>query len=160
MYREITLEELLLDKQLTLSTAESCTGGKIASLITLIPGSSRYFKGSVVAYSNEVKQNLLGVSGEDLEKYGAVSETVVLQMANGVKHAIKTSCAIATSGIAGPDGGSPEKPVGTVWIAASCNEKTIARKFQFTGNREENILSASRAGIELLEELIIRSTIF
>ncbi|GHU91716.1 hypothetical protein FACS1894155_11630 [Bacteroidia bacterium] len=154
MKPEFVIGQLLLEKKLTLSTAESCTGGKIAGLITSVPGSSAYFKGGIVAYSNEVKQNILNVSGADLEKYGAVSEPVVLQMVTGVRQVLKTDCAISISGIAGPDGGSPEKPVGTVWIAALYKEKLVARKFHFSGCREENMLLAANTGINMLIELL------
>ena len=154
MSTTIELTKLLLEKKLTIGTAESCTGGKIASMITAIPGSSNYFKGGIVAYSNEVKSSILGVSQSDLDNYGAVSEPVVRQMAEGAMRALKTDCAIATSGIAGPDGGSPEKPVGTVWIAVSYKEKTVSQKFQFSGNREENILLSAQTGVKMLMELL------
>ena len=150
----IQLAQALLEKGLTLGTAESCTGGKIANLITSVPGSSAYFKGGVVSYSNEIKHSVLGVSQSDLELFGAVSEQVVRQMAIGAQSVLNTDCAIATSGIAGPDGGSIEKPVGTVWIAVSYKEKTITRKFQFSGNREENILSSADTGINMLLEIL------
>ena len=114
---EVILGELLGGKGLTIASAESCTGGKIAELLNRQPGSSRFYKGSVVAYSNEVKQNVLGVNADDLSQFGAVSEPVVRQMAEGCRHLLDTDYAIATSGIAGPDGGTPEKPVGTVWFA-------------------------------------------
>ena len=115
---EVIIGELLKKRKLTVSTAESCTGGSIAERLTSIAGSSEYFKGSIVAYSNEVKKDLLYVSSETLEKYGAVSEETVVEMVKGAMKALKTDCAVATSGIAGPGGGTPEKPVGTVWIAA------------------------------------------
>ena len=154
MTLEIQLARTLLEKSLTLGIAESCTGGKIAGLITSIPGSSAYFKGGVVSYSNEIKCSVLGVSQSDLDSFGAVSEQVVRQMSVGAQRVLNTDCAIATSGIAGPDGGSIEKPVGTVWIAVSYKEKTITRKFQFSGNREENILSSAQAGINMLLEAL------
>ena len=113
---EVIIGELLKKRKLTVSTAESCTGGSIAERLTSIAGSSEYFKGSIVAYSNEVKKDLLYVSSETLEKYGAVSEETVIEMVKGAMKALKTDCAVATSGIAGPGGGTPEKPVGTVWI--------------------------------------------
>ena len=117
MSLEEKIGELLKAKKLTLSTAESCTGGSIAALITSVPGSSEYFKGGVVAYSNEVKMNMLYVSPETLQKYGAVSRETVIEMVQGVMESMKTDCAVATSGIAGPGGGTPEKPVGTIWMA-------------------------------------------
>jgi len=148
-----TIAEILKSKGLTLATAESCTGGNIARIITAEPGSSAYFKGSVVAYGNDVKRNLLGVSAEALEKYGAVSQAVVEQMAQGAMRVLKTDLAVATSGIAGPSGGTPEKPVGTVWIAACNREKIISRKFLFGKSRAENITRASETALEMLKEL-------
>ena len=102
---------------LTLATAESCTAGNIAAVITAIPGSSHFYKGGIVAYSDEVKINLLGVNPETLEKQGAVSEETVIEMVQGAMKTMNSDCAVATSGIAGPTGGTPDKPVGTVWIA-------------------------------------------
>lgn len=152
---DIPLEKIignyLMEKRLTLSTAESCTGGNIAHLITSISGSSRYFKGSVVSYANEVKSNVLGVLSSDIEKEGAVSETVVLQMAEGVQRVLNTDCAIAVSGIAGPDGGTEDKPVGTVWIATAVKNEVIAKKYQMSKYREANITGASNmAMLQLL----------
>ncbi|MDR1371453.1 MAG: CinA family protein [Dysgonamonadaceae bacterium] len=154
MSPEIKLAQILLKKKLTLGTAESCTGGRMAGLITSVPGSSAYFNGGIVSYSNEIKHSLLGVSQSDLDSYGAVSEQVVVQMSKGARQALKSDCAIATSGIAGPDGGTPDKPVGTVWIAVSYKETTAARRFQFSGNREENMLSSANSGINMLLDLV------
>ena len=112
------LGDLLRSRKLTVATAESCTGGNIAHEITTVAGCSDYYKGSVVSYANSVKENQLGVSRGILESEGAVSEPVVRQMAEGVAALLQTDCAIATSGIAGPGGGTAEKPVGTVWMAA------------------------------------------
>ncbi len=149
-----TVLKRLAEKGYTLSTAESCTGGTIASLITAIPGSSEHYKGSVVSYANEVKQNVLGVSSEDLQLYGAVSEPVVLQMVEGVSSLCNTTCAVSTSGIAGPTGGTDEKPVGTVWIAAKVGEKKLARCYTFGTVREYNMMRAANAALLLLLELI------
>ena len=132
---EGVIGQLLNKNNLTLATAESCTGGYLAHMITSVPGSSRYFKGSVIAYSNEVKTVQLGVSMEDLKQQGAVSEEVAKAMAEGVRKALNTDIAIATTGIAGPDGGTIEKPVGTVWIAYSDKQKTLAKKFNFSRDR-------------------------
>ncbi len=132
---EGVIGQLLNKNNLTLATAESCTGGYLAHMITSVPGSSRYFKGSVIAYSNEVKTAQLGVSTEDLKQQGAVSEKVAKAMAEGVRKALNTDIAIATTGIAGPDGGTIEKPVGTVWIAYSDKHKTLAKKFNFSRDR-------------------------
>ena len=111
-----------------LATAESCTGGAISKRIISVPGSSTYFKGSVVSYANEVKTNVLHVAASEIEKNGAVSEEVVKAMALGVKHLLKTDYAIASSGIAGPEGGSKEKPVGTVWLAIAGPANVNAKK--------------------------------
>nr|WP_321259613.1 CinA family protein [uncultured Pseudodesulfovibrio sp.] len=120
-----------------LATAESCTGGLLASTLTDTPGSSEWFAGSVVAYSNEVKTNLLGVSPKILEEHGAVSEPVVLAMAQGVLKAVGAQVSVAISGIAGPSGGTPEKPVGTVWMAWAWPSGTRARLYNFSGSRQE-----------------------
>lgn len=151
---EKQLGELLRNKEMTVATAESCTGGYIAHLITSVPGSSDYFKGSIVSYANEVKTNVLGVKEEDIREQGAVSETVVIQMAEGVKKQLQTDYAVATSGIAGPGGGTPEKPVGTVWIGVATPEKSIARKFTFSFTRERNIAKAAAKALEMLIEEI------
>ena len=138
-----SVNETLRKRGLTLSVAESCTGGGIATAVTSVPGSSEIFKGGVVAYANEVKCNLLSVSGENLQLYGAVSEAVVRQMVVGVASLMHTTCAIATSGVAGPGGGSPEKPVGTVWTAflVDGTVKTCKLTLEDCG-REENIKAA------------------
>lgn len=147
---ERELGKLLMLKGKTVSTAESCTGGNIAQLITSVAGSSAYFRGSVVAYANDVKERVLGVNPQDIAEHGAVSEQVVLQMADGVRRLMGTDYAVATSGIAGPGGGTPENPVGTVWIAVSTPEKTFARKFAFSFTRERNIGKATVKAIEML----------
>lgn len=149
---EKQLGRLFRAKHYTVATAESCTGGYIAHLITLVAGSSGYFKGSVVAYSNEVKERVLGVRAADIEREGAVSETVVKQMAEGVKRLTGADYAVATSGIAGPDGGTSEKPVGTVWIGVATPEKTLARKFVFSFTRERNIAKAAVKALEMVME--------
>jgi nicotinamide-nucleotide amidase len=151
---ELAVAKLLSDKAMTLGTAESCTGGNIAHLITSHAGSSAYFKGSIVAYSNEVKENILQVNGADLEKYGAVSQGVVEQMAIGAKKLLNTDYAIATSGIAGPDGGTDEKPVGTVWIAVAGPAEVISHKFVLYKNRERNIRVASLNALNMLRKLL------
>jgi len=157
-YEDISIPNLvgnlLKSKGLMVATAESCTGGNIAHQFTLIPGSSDFFKGSVVAYSNEIKTSVLQVSATDLEKEGAVSQSVVEQMADGVRKLLKSDVSIATSGIAGPTGGTVEKPVGTVWIAVSSVEKTISREFRFGSLREQNILRATQAALLMLKEII------
>ena len=143
---EHALGKLLLSKNKTISTAESCTGGLIASLIASIAGASNYFKGSVVSYDNDIKKNVLHVSDETLKTVGAVSEETVTQMAEHVARIMQTDYAIAVSGIMGPDGGTAEKPVGTVWIAVTNTKKTITQKFNFRYERERNIrLTATNA---------------
>jgi nicotinamide-nucleotide amidase len=139
----------------TLSVAESCTGGTIASMITSVPGSSSYFKGGVIAYANPVKQHLLKVSETDISRFGAVSREVVEQMAQGVRQLMDTDYSIATSGIAGPTGGSTEKPVGTTWIAIAAREKVISERFIFTGNRERNIERASVTALNMLRNILV-----
>jgi len=157
-YEDIAIENLignlLKSKGLMVATAESCTGGNIAHRFTSIPGSSDFFKGSVVAYSNEVKTNILQVSSEDLEKHGAVSQSVVEQMAVGVRRLLRSDVAIATSGIAGPTGGTVEKPVGTVWIAVCSEGKVVSREFRFGVLREQNIERSTQAALLLLKEII------
>lgn len=153
-YEDIKLEELvgklLKDRHCTVATAESCTGGKVASLITSVSGSSEYYKGSVVSYCNEVKADVLGVSRADLEKYGAVSSTVAEQMASGVRRLLKTDYAVATTGIAGPTGGSDEKPVGTVWIAVDTPTKVVSRKYVFGKDRAINIERFAASALSML----------
>jgi nicotinamide-nucleotide amidase len=151
---EEQIGEALLAKKLTMGTAESCTGGRIAGMLTSVPGSSRYFAGSIVAYGNEVKRHVLGVSYEDLSHYGAVSQAVVEQMSLGAIRVLGCDCAVSTSGIAGPDGGTPEKPVGTVWIAAAYKRNVVSECHHFTGVREMNIVRASNMALLLLLKLI------
>jgi nicotinamide-nucleotide amidase len=145
----------LLEKEATVSTAERCTGGNIAKMITSVPGSSAYFKGSVVAYDNDVKQSLLSVAQYSLDHFGAVSQQVVEQMAVGVLKLMATDYAIATSGIAGPDGGTDEKPVGTTWIAVASKAGVTAKKFSFGDNRERNITRASSSALNMLREVLL-----
>src|SRR5579862_758866 len=138
----------------TVSTAESCTGGYIAHLITSIPGSSNYFKGSIVSYSNETKVNLLHVNETTLATIGAVSEETVRQMIQGALIVLRTDLAVATSGIMGPDGGSEDKPVGTVWIAVGDRSKIVSRKFYFRFNRERNIELTATNALNMLRQFI------
>jgi nicotinamide-nucleotide amidase len=148
--------KLLVERGETIAIAESCTGGTIAQLISSVPGSSKYFSGSVTAYSNQVKMNQLGVSEEAINTYGAVSQSVVEQMAEGVRQLMHTDYAIATSGIAGPDGGTPEKPVGTTWIAVSSVDNLISRKFLLGEHRERNVLKASISALNMLRILLLK----
>lgn len=147
--------ELLKNKKQSVSTAESCTGGYIAHLITSVAGSSDYFKGSVVAYANEIKQEMLGVKEQSLIEFGAVSEAVVKQMAEGVRKRFKTDYTIATSGVAGPGGGTDEKPVGTTWIAIATPEKTITKHFSFGEHRERNIRKTALTALNMLRKELL-----
>ncbi len=151
---EAVIGNILRDKGLLVATAESCTGGLIASKLTSIPGCSDYYKGSIVAYSNEIKMGFLNVSSSTLETEGAVSEKTVIEMAKGAMNALKTDCAMVTSGIAGPGGGTPEKPVGTVWIAAACHDKIITLKQESDRGRELNIERACNNALLLLLKLL------
>jgi len=157
-FEDIPIEKLvgnlLKSKSLMVATAESCTGGNIAHQFTSVPGSSEFFKGSVVAYSNEVKTNVLQVSAQDLEMYGAVSQVVVEQMAINVRKLLRSDISVATSGIAGPTGGTVEKPVGTVWISVSSGDKILSREFRFGALREQNIIRATQAALLMLKEII------
>ena len=139
---------------LTLAPAESCTAGNIAAVITAIPGSSHFYKGGIVAYSDEVKINLLGVNPETLEKQGAVSEEVVIEMVKGAMKSMNSDCAVATSGIAGPTGGSAEKPVGTIWIAAIKKDEIATMKIEGDEGREKNVMNATLKALKLLQELV------
>ncbi|RGN37366.1 CinA family protein [Bacteroides oleiciplenus] len=154
MKLEEKIGELLKEKNLSLSTAESCTGGSIAALVTSVPGSSEYFNGGVVAYSNAVKMSLLHVSAETLEKYGAVSRETVTEMARGAMKALKTDCAVATSGIAGPGGGTPEKPVGTVWIATAYKNEIVTFRQDGDDGRDGNVQKAVQNALMMLCECL------
>ncbi len=151
----LVVGNLLKKDQLSLSTAESCTGGYIAHLITSIPGSSNYFKGSIVSYANEIKIAELSVSKQVISDEGAVSENCVRQMAEGIRKKYRTDFSIATSGIAGPDGGTPEKPVGTVWIAVSSETKTIARLFNMGDSRERTIHRTALQSLDMLRLMLL-----
>lgn len=152
---EEVLGEVLMKKGKTMSTAESCTGGYIAHLITSIPGSSAYFQGSVVSYANSVKEGLLDVSAETLTTLGAVSEETVKQMVTGVLQKTKSDFALATSGIMGPTGGTAEKPVGTVWIAAGDRENVITSQLKLRFDRKKNIEITAQMAMDLLRRFIL-----
>ena len=148
------LGDALMERELTVASAESCTGGNIAHRITQIAGSSSYFMGSVVSYSNDVKAQVLGVSRTDIGKFGAVSREVVEAMAEGVAKLMHTECAIATSGIAGPGGGTKFKPVGTVWMAAKYGDQLVSECMHFEGSRNEVIESATNHALVMLINLL------
>lgn len=153
---ESVIGKLLLDKNKTIATAESCTGGYISHCLTSIPGSSAYFIGSVIAYDNAVKTEVLNVKTESLITYGAVSEQVAIEMAENVKKLMKADYSIATTGIAGPAGGSAEKPVGTVWIAVSGPDFTIAKKFNLGRDRLRIIQAAASTSLNMLRKSILK----
>ncbi len=158
-YDEDKLEEvvgnLLRAQHKTLATAESCTGGLISYRLTSIAGASDYYYGGVISYSNKTKKEVLGVQEETLQKYGAVSEETVREMVTGVLNVMQTDFAIAVSGIAGPDGGTPEKPVGTTWIAVADRKSIISRHFHFPGNRERNMELATINSLSLLRKFML-----
>lgn len=153
-----TLEEVigirLREMGATLATAESCTGGYLSHLITSVAGSSDYFMGGIVSYANQAKEHLLGVDSEALRNHGAVSKEVVMQMARGAQLKFGTTYALATSGVAGPGGGSEEKPVGTVWIATATPDGVKAKKFNFGNSRQRNIRKAALMALDLLRKEI------
>ena len=153
---------ILLESSNTLSTAESCTGGYIAHLITSVPGSSAYFKGSVIAYDNEVKITKLGVERSSIDQKGAVSQEVAEQMAVGAISEFETDYSIATSGILGPDGGSDEKPTGTIWIAVASDSGVISQKLRLGNSRIRNAHITALTSLNMLRTYILshqRSTL-
>jgi len=150
--------KLLYKNGQTLSVAESCTGGNIAHFLTLNPGSSAYFKGGIVAYSNELKVKLLGVNPHLIAENGAVSKEVAEAMALGARQAMNTDYSIATTGIAGPDGGTEEKPVGTIWIAIAAPNTLISKRFTFANNRERTIIRSTQTALNLLRLELLKSS--
>ena len=151
---EEVLGKMLKERGLFLATAESCTGGMVAHMITSVSGSSEYYKGTVVSYSNEIKEKVLGVKHKTLEEYGAVSEQTVREMISGVLEVMNCDVAIATSGIAGPTGGTPEKPVGTIWLAAGSKDKIITKKLQLGDNRLKNIETSTVFALDLMRKFL------
>jgi nicotinamide-nucleotide amidase len=147
---EIALGKTLREKKLTLSLAESCTGGFLSQIITSVPGCSDYFVGSIIPYAYAIKTSLLGVEQETLNKFGAVSEETIREMANNVRAKFNTDIGVATSGIAGPGGGTDQKPVGTIWIAYADRHQTVAKKLQLSKDRSVNIRMASVAALNLI----------
>lgn len=150
----LSLANALIEGKLKIGTAESCTGGYVAHQLTAIPGSSIFFEGSIISYSYDVKESLLGVNHQDMLSKGAVSEAVVLQMATSLKNQFNIDYAIAISGIAGPGGGTSTKPVGTVWICIKNNETTVTRLFHFHGDRLQIIERTSNMAMELTRRMI------
>ncbi|MDR1340631.1 MAG: competence/damage-inducible protein A [Prevotellaceae bacterium] len=147
---ESVLGKLLLEKGVTLATAESCTGGRIAHRITSVPGCSAYFKGGIVAYSNEIKAGVLGVNPADIGKYGAVSSEVAMQMAEGARRVLNADYAVSTTGVAGPEGGTLDKPVGLCWFGIAGPDGTHTFSRNFIGDRAGNIAAASSVALNAL----------
>ena len=147
---EVVIGRLLREKNLKLATAESCTGGLIADRITNVPGSSEYFRGGIVSYAYEAKVALLNVSWDTLRMYGAVSKETVIEMARGVRISLGADLALSVSGIAGPGGGLPDKPVGTTWIGLSTTEGDWARRFVWQGDRIENKALSADAALQFV----------
>jgi nicotinamide-nucleotide amidase len=152
---EEVIGNLLRERGQSLALAESCTGGYLSHLVTSVPGSSRYYIGGVVSYANAVKMEELGIPSDMLELNGAVSRPVVERMAEGVRDALKSNWAMATSGIAGPDGGTPEKPVGTVWIAIAGPDGITSSKGVFMGTRDLVIRRSSIAALNMLRKRLL-----
>lgn len=156
---EVLVGELLGKRGLRIAAAESCTGGLIGHLLTNVAGSSAYYMGSVTAYANEAKVCLLGVSRETLEKYGAVSSETVIEMARGIRVVLGADIGISVSGIAGPGGGTPEKPVGTVWIGLSSPQEEYSRHYLWSGNRLAVKEQSAQAALNLLLEYLKKDNI-
>lgn len=152
---EVLVGTLLKENKLRLAVAESCTGGLVAHLLTEVSGSSAYFSGGVVAYDNEIKERLLGVRRETLVSFGAVSRETAVEMARGVRLSLGTDIGLSTTGIAGPDGGTVEKPVGLVWIGLSRGNKESAWSFIWEGDRQQNKLLTAHKALEMLIESLM-----
>jgi nicotinamide-nucleotide amidase len=150
--REIS--ELLWEKERTVATAESCTGGRIAEAIIAVPGASKYFKGGIICYVNEVKENLLGVSHQLLEEKTAVCEEVAVEMVKGACKALNTDYAIAATGFAGPGGGTKEIPVGTIWLACGSPEKIVTCKVEEDHGRDINLAIATNKAIQMFSDYL------
>lgn len=151
---EQSIGALLRELGIKLATAESCTGGLVADLITNVAGSSDYFLGGVVAYAYEAKVALVHVTWDTLRKYGAVSRETVIEMARGVRNALAADIGVSVSGIAGPGGGMPEKPVGTTWIGLSTPDGEWTRKFTWSGDRRSNKQSSAQAALQLVQDYL------
>ena len=158
MSQAIHLVEVLTNQGLTLATAESCTGGGLSHLLTSIPGASAFFIGGIIAYQNDIKVKLLGVSQATLVEHGAVSLSTALAMAEGCRNRFSTDIAVSLTGIAGPGGGSPEKPVGLVFIAVAVDQHTQAAEYVFPGNREQIRDQAIAAAVDLTLKTIAGKT--
>ena len=150
--REIS--ELLWESEKTVATAESCTGGRIAESIIAVPGASKYFKGGIICYVNEVKENLLGVSHEVLEEKTAVCEEVAIAMVKGACRALNTDYAVASTGIAGPSGGTKEIPVGTIWLACGTPDNVVTCKVEEDHGRDINLAIATNRAMQMLRDIL------
>jgi PncC family amidohydrolase len=155
---ESRIGEILRGRRLTLATAESCTGGLIAHRLTNVSGSSAYFLGGIVSYSNEAKAQLLGVGQGTLETQGAVSEATAIEMARGARRVFNADIAVSVTGIAGPGGGTPEKPVGLVWIGLSTHEGEQAQKFIWDQDREGNKAESAEAALQMVWDYLTTAT--
>jgi len=153
---ESTIGQLLKERSMTVGTAESCTGGLLAHQISSVSGASSYFQGSMVAYSNRLKQQLLGVQATTLAEHGAVSEATVQEMAQGAVRALGTDIAVSISGIAGPTGGTPDKPVGTIWLAIADKDRTETLKLQLGKDRQRNVEYTCVAGLNLIRQFMLK----
>lgn len=151
---ESEVGKILLEKDFTIACAESCTGGLLTSRLTDVAGSSAYVQGSIVSYSNEIKNAILHVDAETLKNFGAVSEQTARQMSSNVRELFKTNIGVGVTGIAGPSGGTKEKPVGTVYISVSNSEKTIVKRFQFSGSRHEIKNQSCNSAMEMLKDFL------
>jgi PncC family amidohydrolase len=147
---EVTVGELLRQRGMTLAVAESCTGGLVGHRITNVPGSSDYYEGSITAYSYDVKELVLGMQRDTLYRYGAVSEQTAREMASRVRHVFRADVGLSVTGIAGPGGGTPEKPVGLVYIALAASDGEWVEKYVWDGDREENKKRSAEAALDLL----------
>jgi PncC family amidohydrolase len=155
---EVLIGQILTQRGLTLAAAESCTGGLVSHRLTDVPGASVYFLGSIVAYANQAKMDLLGVKESTLASHGAVSEETVLEMASGVRKALHADIGVATSGIAGPGGATPSKPVGLVWIALSAADASVARRAIFPGDRLAVKEQSAQAALQMVADYLNIST--
>ena len=155
---EYVIGALLREKGLTLGVVESGTGGLISHLITNVPGSSNYFKGSVTAYANDIKRKIIGVKSATLEQHGAVSPQVAMEMAGGGKKVLGVDICLADTGIAGPGGGTLEKPVGLFYIGLAHQGGAFSRRYQFHGTREENKQSVAEAALTWLKDYLLKTS--
>ncbi len=152
---EIKIGRLLQERRLKLGLAESCTGGLLGHRITNVPGSSEYFMGGVISYAYDAKVSILGVSWETLKTFGAVSHETVLEMARGAKKLFNVDIAVSVSGIAGPGGGTVDKPVGTTWVGLVANDVEWTREFHFDGNRVQNKTASAGAALQMLLDYLL-----